>query len=137
VGRNPSAQQPPPLNRSLPSPFIFGGRIPPLLAPPPPSPHPESPRRRPNQSRSRLKPNHLRGDLRPAPEALEEWESDSNVRIAISPGTEVNAGDRLVVIEAMKMLTTVSALVDGIIKDILVKKGVQVDSDDLLVVMEQ
>jgi multidrug efflux pump subunit AcrA (membrane-fusion protein) len=26
--------------------------------------------------------------------------------------------------------------VDGIIKDILVKKGVQVDSDDLLVIME-
>jgi biotin carboxyl carrier protein len=36
----------------------------------------------------------------------------------------------------MKMLTTVSAPVDGIIKDILVKKGVQVDSDDLLVIME-
>jgi pyruvate carboxylase len=56
--------------------------------------------------------------------------------IAISPGTEVKAGDKLVTIEAMKMLTTVSAPVDGIIKDILVKKGVQVDSDDLLVVME-
>ena len=28
--------------------------------------------------------------------------------IAISPGTEVKAGDTLVVIEAMKMLTTVS-----------------------------
>jgi biotin carboxyl carrier protein len=34
------------------------------------------------------------------------------------------------------MLTTISAPVDGIIKDIVVKKGVQVDSDDLLVVME-
>jgi pyruvate carboxylase len=56
--------------------------------------------------------------------------------IAISPGTEVKAGDKLVVIEAMKMLTTVSAPVDGTIKDILVKKGVQVDSDDLLVIME-
>jgi pyruvate carboxylase len=56
--------------------------------------------------------------------------------IAISPGTEVKAGDKLVVIEAMKMLTTVSAPVDGIIKEILVKKGVQVDSDDLLVILE-
>ena len=56
--------------------------------------------------------------------------------IAVSPGTEVKAGDKLVTIEAMKMLTTVSAPVDGIIKDILVKKGVQVDSDDLLVMME-
>ena len=48
----------------------------------------------------------------------------------------VKAGEKLVIIEAMKMLTTVSALVDGTIKDILVKKGGQVDSDDLLVVME-
>ena len=56
--------------------------------------------------------------------------------VAVSPGTEVKAGDKLVVIEAMKMLTTVSAPVDGMIKDILVKKGVQVDSDDLLVVMQ-
>ena len=56
--------------------------------------------------------------------------------IAISPGTEVKAGDKLVIIEAMKMLTTVSAPVDGIVKEIIVKKGVQVDSDDLLVILE-
>ena len=56
--------------------------------------------------------------------------------IAVSPGTPVKAGDKLLVIEAMKMLTTISAPNDGTIKDILVKKGVQVDSDDLLVVME-
>ncbi len=36
----------------------------------------------------------------------------------------------------MKMLTTISAPNDGTIKDILVKKGVQVDSDDLPVVLE-
>ncbi len=42
--------------------------------------------------------------------------------IAVSPGTEVKAGDKLVFIEAMKMLTTISAPNDGTIKDILVKK---------------
>jgi pyruvate carboxylase len=56
--------------------------------------------------------------------------------IAISPGTEVKAGDKLVVIEAMKMLTTVSAPIDGIVKEIVVKKGIQIDSDDLLVILE-
>jgi hypothetical protein len=56
--------------------------------------------------------------------------------IAVSPGTEVKAGDKLVVIEAMKMLTTVSAPVDGIVKEIIVKKGIQIDSDDLLVILE-
>ncbi|MFZ9935914.1 MAG: pyruvate carboxylase [Luteolibacter sp.] len=56
--------------------------------------------------------------------------------IAVSTGQEVKAGDKLVVLEAMKMLTTVSASTDGTIADVLVKKGDQVDSDDLLVRIE-
>ncbi|MEO5915627.1 MAG: pyruvate carboxylase [Luteolibacter sp.] len=53
--------------------------------------------------------------------------------VAVSPGQEVKAGDKLVTLEAMKMLTTVSAGADGVISEVLVKKGDQVDSDDLLV----
>jgi pyruvate carboxylase len=53
--------------------------------------------------------------------------------VAVSVGQEVKAGDKLVVLEAMKMLTTVSAGVDGTIAEVLAKKGEQVDSDDLLV----
>lgn len=53
--------------------------------------------------------------------------------IAVVPGQEVKAGDKLLVLEAMKMLTTVSAGADGIITEILVTKGEQVDSDDLLI----
>ncbi|MES2438649.1 MAG: biotin/lipoyl-containing protein, partial [Verrucomicrobiota bacterium] len=53
--------------------------------------------------------------------------------VAISPGQQVKAGDKLVILEAMKMLTTVSASADGVISEVLVKKGDQVDSDDLLV----
>jgi pyruvate carboxylase len=41
--------------------------------------------------------------------------------------------DKLVVLEAMKMLITVSASADCSIAEVLVKKGDQVDSDDLLV----
>ena len=53
--------------------------------------------------------------------------------VAVSPGQPVKAGDKLVVLEAMKMLTTVSANADGVVNEILVKKGDRVDSDDLLV----
>ncbi len=53
--------------------------------------------------------------------------------VAVSPGQEVKAGDKLVILEAMKMLTTVSAGADGVVSEILVKKGDRVDSDDLLV----
>jgi len=55
--------------------------------------------------------------------------------VAVSPGHEVKEGDKLVVLEAMKMLTTVSASADGTVKDVLIKKGDQVDSDDLLVTL--
>ncbi len=55
--------------------------------------------------------------------------------VAITSGQEVKAGDKLVVLEAMKMLTTVSASTDGTIGEILVKKGDRVDSDDLLVTL--
>ena len=53
--------------------------------------------------------------------------------VAVSPGQEVKEGDKLVVLEAMKMLTTVSAQADGTVKSVLVSKGDQVDSGDLLV----
>ncbi len=53
--------------------------------------------------------------------------------VAISVGQHVKAGDKLVVLEAMKMLTTVCAGCDGTIVEVLVQKGDPVDSDDLLV----
>jgi pyruvate carboxylase len=56
--------------------------------------------------------------------------------VAISPGQEVAEGDKLVVLEAMKMLTTVSASKSGTVKEVLVRKGDQIDSDDLLVVID-
>ena len=52
--------------------------------------------------------------------------------LAVSLGQKVKPGDKLVVLEAMKMLTTVSATAAGTVTEILVKKGDPVDSDDLL-----
>ena len=53
--------------------------------------------------------------------------------VAICVGQQVKAGDKLVVLEAMKMLTTVCAGSDGIVAEVFVQKGDPVDSDDLLV----
>ncbi|MES2477042.1 MAG: pyruvate carboxylase [Verrucomicrobiota bacterium] len=55
--------------------------------------------------------------------------------VAVSVGQEVKAGDKLITLEAMKMLTTVSAGADGTIAEVLVKKGDSVDSDDLLAML--
>lgn len=53
--------------------------------------------------------------------------------VAVTTGQVVKAGDKLAILEAMKMLTTASAGADGIVSEILVKKGDREDSGDLLV----
>jgi len=57
--------------------------------------------------------------------------------VAVSVGQEVKAGDKLVVLEAMKMLTIVSAGADGTVKKVIVQKGDPVSSDDLLVILSE
>jgi pyruvate carboxylase len=53
--------------------------------------------------------------------------------IAVSVGHKVSKGDRLLMLEAMKMQTTVSAPVDGVVDEIAVKLGDTVESKDLLI----
>ena len=56
--------------------------------------------------------------------------------VAVAVGDKVEEGDKLVVLEAMKMLTTVSASKAGAVKEVLLQKGKQADTNDLLVVLE-
>jgi pyruvate carboxylase len=55
--------------------------------------------------------------------------------IAVEAGQVVSAGDVLLTIEAMKMETTIHALRDGKIAEILVTVGSQIGAKDLLIVM--
>jgi pyruvate carboxylase len=52
--------------------------------------------------------------------------------IAISVGHKVGKGDRLLMMEAMKMQTTVTAPVDGVVEALYVQLGDTVESKDLL-----
>jgi pyruvate carboxylase len=54
--------------------------------------------------------------------------------VAVSQGQTVKAGDVLLSIEAMKMETALHAEKDGVIAEILVRAGDQIDAKDLLVV---
>ena len=56
--------------------------------------------------------------------------------IAVDNFATVEKGDRLLVMEAMKMQTTIYAPVSGRIARLLVKPGEQVESKDLLIVIE-
>jgi len=52
--------------------------------------------------------------------------------IAVTAGQKVAKGDKLLMMEAMKMQTTVSAPLDGVVEEILVTIGDTVESKDLL-----
>lgn len=57
--------------------------------------------------------------------------------VSVGVGHPVKEGDPLVTLEAMKMLTTISAAQDGVVKEILVTQGEAVETDDLLVKLEE
>jgi pyruvate carboxylase len=52
--------------------------------------------------------------------------------ISVTAGQKVKKGDKLLMMEAMKMQSTVSAPLDGVVDEILVNIGDTVESKDLL-----
>jgi pyruvate carboxylase len=52
--------------------------------------------------------------------------------LAVNVGTKVAAGDKLVTLEAMKMLTTLTAPVEGVVESIHAQVGETVESKDLI-----
>jgi pyruvate carboxylase len=56
--------------------------------------------------------------------------------IEVSPGQKIRRGDTLLIIEAMKMQTTIPAEQDGRVKRILCKPDHVVDTGDLLMELE-
>jgi pyruvate carboxylase len=52
--------------------------------------------------------------------------------LAVNVGTKVASGDKLVTLEAMKMLTTLTAPIDGVVESIHAKVGETVESKDLV-----
>ncbi|CAG0910445.1 unnamed protein product [Cyprideis torosa] len=56
--------------------------------------------------------------------------------VAVTVGQKVREGDMLLTIEAMKMETALHAEADGVVAEVLVKRGDQIDAKDLLVRFE-
>jgi pyruvate carboxylase len=56
--------------------------------------------------------------------------------VAVAANQQVKKGDRLLVMEAMKMQSTVYAPVAGTVKQLLVQPGQHVEAKDLLLVIE-
>jgi len=60
----------------------------------------------------------------------------SVVRVEVDEGVTVSAGMPIVVLEAMKMEHTVRAPADGVVATILVTAGQQVDSGQVLAIVQ-
>jgi pyruvate carboxylase len=56
--------------------------------------------------------------------------------IVVEAGTKVAKGDRLLVIEAMKMQTTVYAPMSGTVTEVAIPAGQTVEAKDLLMIIE-
>lgn len=56
--------------------------------------------------------------------------------VLVSPGDTVAAGDRLAVLEAMKMEHALTAGRDGVVAEVLVEAGAQVEAGAPLIVLE-
>jgi pyruvate carboxylase len=56
--------------------------------------------------------------------------------VAVRPGDQVSKGQKLLLLEAMKMQTTIVAQRDGKVQEVLVKPGSQVEPGDLLLRFE-
>ena len=57
------------------------------------------------------------------------------VKILVTPGQEVKAGDTAIVIEAMKMQSNYKVSTDCRIKDVLVKEGDKITGDQTLITL--
>ena len=58
------------------------------------------------------------------------------VAVTAKVGERIKKGQKLLTLEAMKMETTITADLDGKIRDVLVQPGRRVETGDLLVVIE-
>lgn len=58
------------------------------------------------------------------------------INVAVKVGDTVKPGEKLVVLEAMKMETTINADKGGTVKELHVKTGSQVEAGDLLIIIE-
>lgn len=57
------------------------------------------------------------------------------LKVNVSQGQAVKAGEVLLVLEAMKMENDIVAPVDGVVKQLLVQKGSTVDTDQTLAII--
>jgi biotin carboxyl carrier protein len=59
------------------------------------------------------------------------------IEIMVEEGSEIKAGEPIIILEAMKMQNEIASPVDGVVKKIAIKKNDSVMKDDLMIELEK
>jgi biotin carboxyl carrier protein len=70
------------------------------------------------------------------PKEIRSFIPGSIIEIYATPGQKMKAGEEILILEAMKMYNKVEMPVDGIIKEINVKKGDRIPKNIVMVTIE-
>lgn len=72
----------------------------------------------------------------PDPNEIRSFMPGTILEVNVEPGQEVREGQTLLVLDAMKMQTTIAMPVDGVIKEVHVRQGDRVPKNTLMIVIE-
>ena len=59
------------------------------------------------------------------------------IELSAQPGDRVEAGDRLAVLEAMKMQHQLTAEVGGVVREVLAREGAQLAAGELILTIDK
>ncbi len=89
-----------------------------------------------DEQERRLRAAVGKGDAKPAKRVVSAPMPGKVVKLLVRPGEAVQAGDGVIVVEAMKMENELKAPVAGTVKEVRVEEGKAVSGGDVLVVIE-
>lgn len=87
--------------------------------------------------KSSQNPSHAGEGVSADKEAVYAPMPGSVISVNVSPGDDVTDGDALIIVEAMKMETTLYSSIAGKIKEVNVSAGQQIDTDTILILIEK
>ena len=59
------------------------------------------------------------------------------LKVLVSPGDRVKAGDPVVIIESMKMENEIVSQIDGVVAEITVKEGQRIEAGDVVAIIQR
>jgi biotin carboxyl carrier protein len=89
-----------------------------------------------DEQERRLRAAVGKGDAKPAKRVVSAPMPGKVVKLLVRPGDAVQAGDGVIVVEAMKMENELKAPAAGTVKEVRVEEGKPVSGGDVLVVIE-